>query len=366
MPNWVRNTLQIEADGPLTNGILEAIKDDKLGTGTIDFGKLIPMPKSLDIESGARSSRAIEIYREMKETGIGHLGDGRFYLLNPREDSYKKLAKFQDEYAAVIKADPGIIELGRLCHENKERNGHYTWYEWRTANWGTKWNACQQECFPYEEGSSRITFETAWNCVPGIVSKIAEMFPEARLVYRYASDDYGYCLGEITYEGGEAKETYIPDSANTEAFEFAAAVWGFPLKGLDAEYALSHDGSRYMYLDECDYDVIDILGTPALYSGTDIESDEYPEGLHKYIVGELHDMVGVFPEDHSPALIGYKGCVFTREALDIYRPHCVATEITDFPEVIKEGVSFKSFLNDAFTGQTNQTHPETEGGMKLA
>jgi hypothetical protein len=61
MPNYVINKLKIEADKATTDEILETIKDDKLGKGSIDFNKLIPMPIELDIESGSRSHRGLEI-----------------------------------------------------------------------------------------------------------------------------------------------------------------------------------------------------------------------------------------------------------------------------------------------------------------
>jgi hypothetical protein len=46
MPNWVTNKLKIEADEATRGEILETIKDDKLGRGSIDFGKLCEIVRS--------------------------------------------------------------------------------------------------------------------------------------------------------------------------------------------------------------------------------------------------------------------------------------------------------------------------------
>ena len=52
MPNHVTNRLTIHAEGKRLEEILDAIKSDEAGRGSIDFNKLIPMPESLNIESG--------------------------------------------------------------------------------------------------------------------------------------------------------------------------------------------------------------------------------------------------------------------------------------------------------------------------
>ena len=62
MPNHVTNRLTIHAEGKQLEEILDAIKSDETGRGSIDFNKLIPMPESLNIESGTTTDRAIEIY----------------------------------------------------------------------------------------------------------------------------------------------------------------------------------------------------------------------------------------------------------------------------------------------------------------
>ena len=62
MPNHITNRITIHAEGKQLEEILDAIKNDEIGRGSIDFNKLIPMPQSLDIMSGSETDRAISIY----------------------------------------------------------------------------------------------------------------------------------------------------------------------------------------------------------------------------------------------------------------------------------------------------------------
>ena len=55
MPNHVENIIQLRGDQKRIREMLEQIKDDDFGIGTIDFQKVIPMPASLDIISGSKT-----------------------------------------------------------------------------------------------------------------------------------------------------------------------------------------------------------------------------------------------------------------------------------------------------------------------
>lgn len=55
MPNYVVNQISVQGDPKEMQNMLEQIKNDDLGIGTVDFHKIIPMPESLDIEKGTRT-----------------------------------------------------------------------------------------------------------------------------------------------------------------------------------------------------------------------------------------------------------------------------------------------------------------------
>ena len=62
MPNHVTNILTLSGDENQINELLERIKNDKFGIGTISFNKIIPMPESLNIEAGSCENNSISIY----------------------------------------------------------------------------------------------------------------------------------------------------------------------------------------------------------------------------------------------------------------------------------------------------------------
>ena len=62
MPNHVTNRLNLIGEQIRIDELLDRIKNDELGRGTIDFNKIIPMPEALEVESGSVESDAIKAY----------------------------------------------------------------------------------------------------------------------------------------------------------------------------------------------------------------------------------------------------------------------------------------------------------------
>ncbi len=54
----------LKGDEQKIREMLETIQYDELGLGTVDFNKIIPMPKSLNIESGSRTDRGLKAYSD--------------------------------------------------------------------------------------------------------------------------------------------------------------------------------------------------------------------------------------------------------------------------------------------------------------
>ena len=65
MPNHVANHISLQGDPEKIRSMLEAIQSDELGVGSVDFNKIIPMPKSLNIEAGSRTDRGLKAYRDL-------------------------------------------------------------------------------------------------------------------------------------------------------------------------------------------------------------------------------------------------------------------------------------------------------------
>ena len=62
MPNHVTNIITYEGDRKQIAEMLEVIKNDELGIGTVDFQKIIPMPD--DIYTGDLGPKERELYGE--------------------------------------------------------------------------------------------------------------------------------------------------------------------------------------------------------------------------------------------------------------------------------------------------------------
>ena len=62
MPNHVENIITFKGDKKKILEMLEAIKSNDYGLGTVDFNKITPMPESLNIEAGSRTDRGLNLY----------------------------------------------------------------------------------------------------------------------------------------------------------------------------------------------------------------------------------------------------------------------------------------------------------------
>lgn len=197
MPNWVKNIVRFGCSSEKMDEIKKAITDDK---GNLDFDKIIPMPKTLNLTSGTISERALDCYRN------GQDDIGRSYLM--------------EQYGLDRRAFGAYYELGKVYEINIQEYGYPTWYEWHNANWGTKWNASET----YWNSDNIVTFETAWACPIPIFEKISEMCPGIPFEVAFADEDIGSNCGLLLYTQGEG--AYISSfSGEEEAIEFAQSIW---------------------------------------------------------------------------------------------------------------------------------------------
>lgn len=64
MPNHIINTIRLKGDRQKISELLESVKDNKFGIGSLDFNKVIPMPESLQIETSSSMERGLKAYKE--------------------------------------------------------------------------------------------------------------------------------------------------------------------------------------------------------------------------------------------------------------------------------------------------------------
>ena len=258
MPNHVTNRLTIHAEGKRLEEILDAIKSDEAGRGSIDFNKLIPMPESLNIESGTTTDRAIEIYltalnpqmpsisgvQKIKADIFSNLVKG-LNSAKPYQTYRTDLSKEDIKNSTRYNALANQISLGRTAVNNYLMHGSIDWYDWAVKNWGTKWNAYGFDDFEIDPKGNTLSFLTAWDSVPEVLTVLSERFPDVNLSYKYADEDIGCNVGEMTFQNGDVIEEYIPQNQSKEAYELAFEV--MESSASDYDLVFNEESQEYEY-----------------------------------------------------------------------------------------------------------------------
>lgn len=222
MPNYVRNRVFFEGDPGEIRRMLESIREEELGLGSIDFQKILPMPQELNIEYSSRTDRSrekVSAYRQALEKG----------------EDVTELEQWREEH-------PEDWALGERALDNAGRYGHATWYSWCVEFWGTKWPALHQSDLATDR--QRLCFDTAWAFPMGVLRKLSADWPGIGMVCQWADEDIGSNCGEILLRQGRVDELYIPLDKK-EAVEYAAEVWETTPR--DWGLRLSEDGTTYEY-----------------------------------------------------------------------------------------------------------------------
>lgn len=220
MPNHVKNVVKMKG---ITALPLFTVDDD--GEKFFDFNKMIPMPESLDIESGSMTDECIIYYL------TGRCIKKIWELESEKIDLIRKLVRGDNAWLAQIwerackkgaevKEDREMYTKGRIYIDNHFKYGYTTWYDWCRTNWGTKWNA-----YEYSEiDADTIEFETAWNAPEPVMKKLAEMYPDIEIEHKWADEDMGHNSGCCTYYKGEVSGGY--DETDNEAYAHYVECWG--------------------------------------------------------------------------------------------------------------------------------------------
>ena len=192
MPTQVDNIVTLSGDEQEIRRMLERIKSDELGVGTVDFNKIIPMPESLNIEAGSRTDRGLKFYKDFIE--VYTLGD------TMNMDKLRSIPVNSEEIFLRQRKDipRDEWELGKAAWQNIRDLGAPTWYEWCNQNWGTKWNAYgYDESRDYSDGNN-IWFQSAWDAPHPVIEKLAAKFPEITFEHEWADEDIGQNCGRYS------------------------------------------------------------------------------------------------------------------------------------------------------------------------
>ena len=115
-------------------------------------------------------------------------------------------------------------QMSGLCVSEEDHRRRTTlygasdWYEWRRNNWGTKWEAYDQQ---HEEGSLVYEFNTAWTSPIEVIKYLSKKFPTSVFGVEYADEDLGNNCGSYSIKDGLVIGSHNGD------LEYACNIWGY-------------------------------------------------------------------------------------------------------------------------------------------
>lgn len=242
MPNWVTNKVKFKSRGrEIIDKIISTDNDEEY----VDFNKIIPRPKTLNITSGGNDRYAMQYallkmsvskfkktIKRLEEIPTSFYGNYFAKIYNHKRYTLAELEEVAKEFKKKIKdKDPldevdykelgvkNLKDLGNVYINNILQYGADSWYDWCCENWGTKWNATNT----YIVDDTEIEFSTAWSCPVNIFKELSRQFSGVEIVVEFADEDIGSNCGKITFLNGEIEE-YIDMDGDTD---FALEVLGY-------------------------------------------------------------------------------------------------------------------------------------------
>lgn len=186
MPNHVLNQIAFQGEPERVKELLESVKNDELGLGSLDFQKVIPMPNSV----------------------------------------------FQ----------------GDLGNDEREKYGANNWYDWSVMNWGAKWNSYGYDDLSQFQSDDTVVFNTAWSAPHPVMLKLSEQYPDITISHRWADEDIGYNCGKRDYTAGEITAENIPVGGSKEAYELAGDIHDLDLA--EFGFHFDEETQTYEYSDD--------------------------------------------------------------------------------------------------------------------
>lgn len=269
MPNYVINDVKIY-------GTKEQIANARAVCCDMDFDKMMPIPATLNVQSGSITNQALGAYAISKlgtdsskwtdEDVYKYAGIARCIGVGGLENVAKQTAEILKRYVAIGKVDDehpygsesedisylwtekklagydskepkcqaDFIALGRIINENNEKYGYYDWYSWCVNTWGTKWNAMDVEVETSDEdGEASVTyrFQTAWSFPEGIADYIGEALKDLKIEWGFADEDLGNNCARLLKEAGDTEFCTLEE----EELSIACDLWGYDEDEIIAE-----------------------------------------------------------------------------------------------------------------------------------
>ena len=255
MPNWVCNHLTIHGKNAVEviNSLLSKNCDDE-GYYEIDFNKIVPMPKDLNIKRGSVMRDCAKLYVNTmpedcdaykKYAALYEQVFGRDLVMDADEqirmiESVMFYNKYE-ESGSLFETKADAYAYGKKALDNYEKYGAKDWYDWRIKNWGTLWNA--QDALIHFRDKTNIYFSTKWNAPLPVIDALSKQYPGLTFDFEFADEDIGYNTGKITVKNGEIIKGGIFDDSSKQAYELY-----FSLCGGKDKYRFNAKTGTYEYI----------------------------------------------------------------------------------------------------------------------
>ena len=86
MPNHIQNRIRLTCEQSRIDELMRTVQNDEEGLGSIDFNKIIPKPKELDIECGSRTEHGFKAYSDFISVYLLGQQDGKVDVFSMHKD----------------------------------------------------------------------------------------------------------------------------------------------------------------------------------------------------------------------------------------------------------------------------------------
>lgn len=215
MPNWCSNSLHFEGNPQRIAEVAEQILVKTEQGYRFSFQHILPMPEELEVAEG--SGRYDQQYWlrvcEQPQRKLIDLGDGLpDHIFSEMKqyfsEKYDLSTLTVGDVLAHFEENPEIAtrfghnkDYAQRISENIRKYAYPTWYGWRLANWGCKWDVSDDSTYVTVEANNIwISFETAWEPPQGIYEELAKRFPDVEFEAKYLEEGMWFAG---SYEGHE-------------------------------------------------------------------------------------------------------------------------------------------------------------------